>query len=86
MVSSISQGKTALAAFYHRIAAKAGTGKAIVAVCRKLAICYWNVLTKGTDFIELEQENYRVRQQQKEKALLAKLARKHQCCLVPDPQ
>lgn len=86
VVPSISQGKTALAAFYHRIAAKAGTGKAIVAVCRKLAICYWNVLTKGTDFIELGQENYRIRQQQKEKALLAKLARKHQFCLVPDPQ
>lgn len=86
VVPSISQGKTALAAFYHRIAAKAGTGKAIVAVCRKLAICYWNVLTKGTEYIEMGQENYRIRQQQKEKALLAKLARKHQFCLVPDSQ
>ena len=84
VVPSISQGKTALAAFYHRIAAKAGTGKAIVAVCRKLAICYWNVLTKGTEYIEMGQESYRIRQQQKEKALLAKLARKHQFCLVPD--
>lgn len=40
VVPSLSQGKSALASFYHRIAARIGTGKAIVAVCRKLAMIY----------------------------------------------
>jgi transposase len=81
VVPSISQGKTALGEFYRRIAPKRGKGKAIVAVCRKLAIIFYNTLTNGTTYIEYGQEQYRARQEQREKALLMKLAKKHNVML-----
>lgn len=86
VVPSISQGKSALAAFYHRIVGKKGVGKAIVAVCRKLAMIYWNVLTNGTSFIEHGNQSYQAQQEAREKALLAKLAKKHKMELTPNLQ
>lgn len=81
VVPSISQGKTALGGFYRRIAPKIGKAKAIVAVCRKLAIIFYNTLTRGTTFVEYGQEQYKQKQEQREKALLIKLAKKHNVIL-----
>lgn len=81
VIPSISQGKTALGEFYRRIAPKTGKAKAIVAVCRKLAIIFYNTLKYGTPFIEYGQEQYRLKQEQREKALLMKLAKKHNVIL-----
>lgn len=83
VVPSISQGKTALAAFYRRIAPKRGKGKAIVAVCRKLAIIFYNTLVYGTQFVDYGQEQYTKKQEEREKALLIKLAKKHEMVLQP---
>lgn len=83
VVPSISQGKTALAAFYRRIAPKRGKAKAIVAVCRKLAIIFYNTLVHGTSFVDYGQEQYAKMQEQREKALLLKLAKKHDMLLQP---
>lgn len=83
VVPSISQGKTALAAFYRRIAPKRGKAKAIVAVCRKLAIIFYNTLVYGTQFVDYGQEQYTKQQEQREKALLIKLAKKHEMVLQP---
>lgn len=82
VIPSISRGKTALACFYHRIAAKAGTGKAIVAVCRKLAILFYNTIKYGKEYVEEGQENYKSKLQEKEKNLLMKLAKKHNMVIV----
>ncbi len=83
VVPSISQGKSALGAFYRKIAPRIGKAKAIVAVCRKLAIIFYNTLKYGTTFIEKGQEDYRQKQEQREKALLIKLAKKHDMLLKP---
>lgn len=77
VIPSISRGKTALASFYHRIAAKSGTGKAVVAVCRKLAMIFYNTLYYGKEYIEQGQNQYKKKLEEKEKYLLAKLAKKH---------
>lgn len=83
VVPSISRGKSALAAFYRRITARVGTGKAIVAVCRKLAIIYYNAVTKGIQFVEKGAENYKKQQEVRERIYLEKLARKHNFALTP---
>ena len=83
VVPSISQGKTALGAFYRRLAPRRGKAKAIVAVCRKLAIIFYNTLVKGTLFVDYGQQRYNQQQEQREKALLLKLAKKHDMILQP---
>lgn len=85
VVPSLSQGKSALASFYHRVAPRIGTGKAIVAVCRKLAIMYYNALMFGTDFVEKGAESYRKQQEEREMRYLQKLAGKHNFSLSPLP-
>lgn len=82
VVPSITQGKSALAAFYRRVAFRAGKGKAIIAVCRKLAIIFYNTMVKGVEYVEIGQEKYKEQQQEREKALLIKLAKKHKLELV----
>jgi transposase len=81
VIPSISQSKTALGAFYRRLAPRIGKGKAIVAVCRKLAIIFYNTLVSGTPFVDHGQEQYIKRQEQREKAILQKLAKKHHMLL-----
>lgn len=81
VIPSISQGKSALGAFYRRIAPRIGKARAIVAVCRKLAIIFYNTLKFGNTFMERGQENYSKIQEQREKALLMKLAKKHDMIL-----
>lgn len=77
VIPSLTKGKSALSAFYHRVASKGATGKAIVAVCRKLAMIYYNSLVYGQEFVEYGAEKYKKQQQDRERLLIAKLARKH---------
>lgn len=77
VVPSLIRGKSALAAFYHRIVSKGATGKAIVAVCRKLAIIYYNTLVYGKEFVEKGAEDYKKKQKDHERLLITRLARKH---------
>jgi len=83
VIPSISRGDSAFAGFYHRIAAKAGTGKAIVATCRKLSMAFYNTIVFGQDYVEEGNKKYKQRLADREKALLEKLARKHNVSLVP---
>lgn len=83
VVPSLSQGDSALAAFYRRLVPRLGTGKAIVAVCRKLAIIYYNTVTLGTGFVEKGAEDYRKQQQDRERKYLHKLAAKYNYGLSP---
>jgi len=43
---------TAIGAFYHRIKAKKRPVIAIKATARKIAILYYNIMTKGIQFVE----------------------------------
>lgn len=83
IVPSISRTDSAFAAFYHRIAAKAGTGKAVTATCRKLAIAFYNTIVLGQDYVEEGNKRYKQRLADKEKNLLVKLAKKHNMVLSP---
>lgn len=83
VVPSLSLGKSALAAFYRRIVVRVGTGKAIIAVCRKLAIMYYNALANGIQFVEKGADNYRKQQETRERNYLLKLAKKHNFSLSP---
>lgn len=77
VAASVGQGKTALGAFYRRIAAKGSKSKAIVALCRKLAMIYYNTIVYGKEFVEYGAEKYKKKQDEREKLLIARLARKH---------
>ena len=83
IIPSISRSDSAFAAFYHRIAAKAGTGKAITATCRKLAIAFYNTIVLGQDYVEEGNKRYKQRLADKERNLLEKLAKKHNMLLSP---
>lgn len=77
VIPSISKGKSSLSAFYHKIAAKKGTGVAITATCRKLAERYYDVITNGREYIEYGEELYKQSIKERELRYLYKLAKKH---------
>lgn len=51
-LSVAASKKSALGGFYRRIKAKAGHKTAIKATARKIAVLYYNVMTKGIDYVE----------------------------------
>lgn len=56
--------------FGRRLRAKKGPAIAIKATARKIAICYYNILTKGIEFVEKGIQNYQQKlQEQKLKSL-----------------
>lgn len=60
---SLARGKSALAAFYRRIAARAGKPKAITATARKLAILIYRALKYGKHYVDIGQAAYEQRYQ-----------------------
>lgn len=83
VVPSISQRDTALGAFYRRIVYRVGTGKAVVATCRKLAIAFYYALTQGKEFMDEGKKRYLKRQEEREKKALSRLAMKYKMELRP---
>lgn len=83
VIPSISRNKSALAGFYHRIAARKNAGEAIVATARKLAVIFYNTLKFGKEFVERGQDEYKKMLEEREKAKLAKLAKKYHMELAP---
>jgi transposase len=67
----------AIGAFMRRIRAKKDSKIAVKAGARKLAEAFYNLLTKGAGYVEQGVKNYEEQLQQKEKAFLHKLAKKH---------
>lgn len=64
---SLTKSKhTAIGAFYHRIKAKKGSLIAIKATARKIAILYYNIMTKGIGFVEkgINAYQHKVKEQQ----------------------
>lgn len=77
IVPSISRSDSALAGFYKRVVPRIGTGKAVVAVCRKLAIIFYNTLVYGNEYVEHGLEKYKEQIKERERKLVMKLARKN---------
>ena len=48
----------AIGVFYRRIQFKKGKLTAMKAAARKLAICYYNVMTKGVEYVEYGIQHY----------------------------
>lgn len=75
----------ALGGFYRRIRARRGGLLANQALARKIATLYWNIMVKGTQFVEKGLEYYEQKFAQTEQHLLRKLAAKHDMVLVQNP-
>jgi hypothetical protein len=84
LIPSISQRDTALGAFYRRIVYRVGTGKAIVATCRKLSIAFYYAITQGKEYIDEGKERYLKRQEDRERKVLGRLAAKYNMKLNPN--
>jgi len=67
----------AIGAFMKKLKSHKDAGIVIKAGARKIAIAYYNSITKGTEYVEQGIEKYKERLQQKEIALVHKLAKKH---------
>jgi transposase len=83
LIPSISKTKTALGAFYRRLAPRIGKPQAITATCRKLAILVYNALVHGQAYIEQGEMQYLEKQEAWERKKLLKLAEKYNCQLIP---
>lgn len=73
----LNSNRIAIGIFMKRLRSRKDSGIAIKAGARKIAMAYYNSLTKGTEYIEQGMEKYKEQLKQKEIALAYKLARKH---------
>jgi transposase len=81
LIPSISQTKTALGAFYRRLAPRIGKAQAITATCRKLAILFYNTLAYGKEYMEQGELRYKQKQEEWERRKLLNLAKKYNCSI-----
>jgi transposase len=72
----------AIGSFMRKLKAKKDSAIAIKTGARKLAIAYYNALTKGIDYVEQGTKKYEEQIKQREKASLYKLAKKYNLELV----
>jgi len=70
--------KNAIGAFYRRIQSKKGKLTALKAAVRKIAVCYYNVMTKGVDYVE-----YGIQQYEQKMKYLQKQAKQLGYSLAP---
>ena len=80
--SLISSKKVAIGAFMRKIRSKKGAPIAIKAGARKLAAAYYNITTKGTEYVEEGIKQYELKIRNQEIRLLTKLAEKHNMSLL----
>lgn len=75
----------ALGGFYRRLRARRGALIANIALARKLAQMFWQVMVRGLAYVEAGLKKYEDRVAQTEQRLLQKLAKKHGLILQPKP-
>lgn len=86
MARSLARSKDiALGGFYRRMAARRGGLVANIALARKLAILFWRVMVKGTDYVEQGLAKYEAKVLQTKQRALRRLARELGQQLVPMP-
>jgi transposase len=74
--------RTAIGAFIRRLKARRGPKVAYKAGARKIAEAFYNLLTKGKEYVEQGAINYQHKMKEREMALVKKLAKKHKLQLV----
>lgn len=74
--------KIAIGVFMRRIRSKKGPAVAIKAGARKLAYAYYNIITKGTEYVEEGVRSYDLKIRANEIKLMHRLAEKHKIQLV----
>ena len=84
LVPSIYQTKTALGAFYRRLAPRIGKAQAVIATCRKLAILFYNTPAFGKAYLEQGEVIYQKKQEDWERRKLSNLAKKYNYSIVPN--
>jgi transposase len=72
----VGRTETALGSFYRRIRAKHGAPKAMTATARKLAELIYNLMTRGTPYVETDPKIYEERVRQQKVLRLAREAKK----------
>nr|MBA3814539.1 transposase [Alphaproteobacteria bacterium] len=82
---SLYNSKTALGAFLRRIKAKHGAPKAVTATARKIAVIFYSMLTKGTEYVEAGLQYYETQYKERVLKSLQKRAQELGCMLVPVP-
>lgn len=81
---SIAQSKhLALTSFYHRIKGRKGSLGAIKATARKIAVIYYNVMTKGLLFVEEGIKSYEQKIKERQMKYLHKQAKRLGFSLTP---
>lgn len=76
----------AIGSFIRRLKARRGASVAYKAGARKIAEAYYNILTKGVEYVEQGIKQYEEQLKQREIGLLKKLAKKHQVQIVEKQQ
>ena len=80
--SLLNSKKVAIGAFMRKIRSKKGAPIAIKAGARKIATAYYNIITKGTEYVEEGINRYELKIRNQELRLLSKLAEKHDMRLL----
>ncbi|MCP4405251.1 MAG: IS110 family transposase [bacterium] len=80
---TLRNSKSALGAFYRRLKGRIGPAKALTATARKLAVIFYNMVTKGTSYTDLGEDYYVKKQQQRHLNRLTKQAKLLGFDLVP---
>ena len=81
---TLRSSKSALGAFYRRLASRVGPSKALTATARKLAIIFYNMVRFKKAYTDLGEDEYLKRQQQRHLARLKKQAARLGFDLVPN--
>lgn len=81
--SGCHHAKNALGAFYRRLAARIGSAKALVATARKIAVRYYQLLTKKEEYVRVGHNQYEEAYRRKLTHGLAKRASELGYQLVP---
>ena len=80
--SLMNSKDSAIGVFIKKLKGRKGAPVAIKAGARKIAIAFYNALTKGIDYVEQGAKQYAEQLEQREMRLLQKLAVKHKLYLV----
>jgi transposase len=84
--SIINSKYIAIGAFMRRVRSRKDSAIAIKAGARKIAEAYYNLLTKGVEYVEAGVRQYQEQLEKKEKRTLERLATKHNMVLVEKQQ
>jgi transposase len=83
-VQGVAKSKnTALGGFYRRIKSRHGAKVANKATARKLAVIFYNIMTKGMEYVEMGLKKYQENYEKQRLDYLAKQAKQFNLALVP---